>query len=458
MTDITFEDEDLDEGEVGEQAPVAAAHTHVYRPQGGCRELWLRRDPEVLISGPAGTGKTRSALEKLHAILLANPGAKALITRKWAVKLRDSVIPTLERYVINEALTTGLVTYFGGSSREAPGWRYRNGSRISIAGMDNPSKVMSTEYDVIYVNEAIELDEDDWEALTMRVRNGLVSFQQLMADTNPGPPTHWLRQRVNRGATHLIESRHEDNPVFCNEDGSLTAAGVDYMARLDNLTGVNHSRFRLGLWVAAEGIIWDGYDPAVHLIPRFDIPLDWPRYISIDWGFTHPLVVQWWAEDPDGRLFRYRESYRTGMLASEAGELVKRINTEHDETITRAISDHATGDRAAFTKASGIRTHKADKTVDVGLQAVAERWKPASDGKPRMFLLEGSLIERDPARVEAHLPTCTEEEIPGYVWDRSTAVRNQKEQPVKDNDDGCDATRYMAMARRRRATYNIGAA
>jgi PBSX family phage terminase large subunit len=432
--------------------------THTYRPQGGCRDLWESRADEVLISGPGGTGKTRSALEKLHALMLANPGAAGLITRKWAVKLRDSAIPTFERFVIPEALTTGLVTYFGGSNREPPGWRYRNRSRLSIAGMDNPSKVMSTEYDAIYVNEAIELEEEDWEALTMRLRNGVISFQQLLADTNPGQPTHWLKQRVDRGSTQLIESRHEDNPVLCHPDGSYTERGAAYIARLDSLTGVRHSRYRLGLWVAAEGVIWDGYDPAVHVIPAFEIPADWPRFLSIDWGFTHPLVVQWWAEDPDGRLFRYRELYRTGLLASEAGEIVKRINTETGERITRAVSDHASGDRAAFTKASGIRTHPADKAVDVGLQTVAARWKPAADGRPRMYLLKGALIERDPAQVEARLPTCTEEEIPGYVWDRSTAARREKEQPVKANDDGCDATRYMAMERRRRTRINLGAA
>ena len=31
---------------------------------------------------------------------------------------------------------------------------------------------------------------------------------------------------------------------------------------------------------------------------------------SVDFGFTNPIVIQWWAEDPDGRLYLYRELYR----------------------------------------------------------------------------------------------------------------------------------------------------
>jgi hypothetical protein len=41
-----------------------------------------------------------------------------------------------------------------------------------IGGMDKPTKIMSSEYDFIYVQEAIELTETDWENLTTRLRNG----------------------------------------------------------------------------------------------------------------------------------------------------------------------------------------------------------------------------------------------------------------------------------------------
>ena len=62
--------------------------------------------------------------------------------------------------------------------------------------------------------EATELEEDDWAMLLRGLRNGVLSYQQLIADCNPGPPDHWLKQRCNAGECELVESRHEDNPLL----------------------------------------------------------------------------------------------------------------------------------------------------------------------------------------------------------------------------------------------------
>src|SRR3546814_17004871 len=67
----------------------------------------------------------------------------------------------------------------------------------------------------------------------------------------------------------------------------------------DLLTGVQRQRLLDGRWVAAEGIIWPEFDPAVHLVDRFDIPDDWTRYWTVDFGYIHTFVAQWWAVDPD---------------------------------------------------------------------------------------------------------------------------------------------------------------
>jgi PBSX family phage terminase large subunit len=433
---------------------VTTEVVHRYRPRGAARDLFGCRDPEVLLSGPAGTGKSRAALEKVNACALKYPGMRALFVRKVRDTLGPSVLATWRARVIPEALAAGHVSFYGGSAEEPPQYRYANGSTIALAGMDKATKIMSTDFDLIYVAEAIELDEADWEALTTRLRYGRMPYQQLLADTNPGPETHWLRQRADRGATTLLESRHEDNPVLYGDDGEVTAEGGAYLGKLDRLSGVRYQRLRRGLWVAAEGMVYDAWDPTVHVVDRFEIPDDWPRYLAIDWGHTNPMVVQWWAEDPDGRLYRYRELYQTGLLASEAGEIVKG----YPERIRRAVADHDSGDREAFRRASGVRTRPAEKSVDVGIGTVAERLAPAGDGRPRVFFLRGSLISRDQTLVDAGKPTCTEEEIPGYVWDRSTAQKREKEVPVKENDHGCDAWRYQMMDRRRRRGVKLGAA
>ncbi len=73
---------------------------------------------------------------------------------------------------------------------------------------------MSTQFDLICVLEATELTENDWESLTTRLRNGVVSFQQLIGDCNPDHEHHWLKLRCDRGQTTMLHSRLKDNPRF----------------------------------------------------------------------------------------------------------------------------------------------------------------------------------------------------------------------------------------------------
>jgi phage terminase large subunit len=106
-------------------------------------------------------------------------------------------------------LLTGEMWFYGGSPEEPPQYRMKNGSSIVIGGMDKPSRIMSTEYDVVYVQEATELTEDELEHIITRLRNGMLPYQQLLMDCNPSTPTHWLLLRCRRGTTVMLNSTHE---------------------------------------------------------------------------------------------------------------------------------------------------------------------------------------------------------------------------------------------------------
>lgn len=441
---------------------------HAYAPRGAAAELLYYRGDEVLLSGPAGTGKSRACLEKMHLAALLNPGMRGLIVRKTLAALGSTGLVTWREKVAAEAIEHGDVTWYGGSPQESPQYRYRNGSVIVVGGMDKAIRIMSSEYDMIFVQEATELTEDDWEALTTRLRNGVVSFQQLMADANPSTPTHWLKARADRGITKLMESRHEDNPMLFDvvqtDEGptyQLTEVGTAYIGKLDALTGVRYQRLRRGLWVAAEGIIYDGFDPAVHMLDRFEIPPEWTRWWVVDFGFTNPFVLQNWAEDPDGRLYLYREIYYTGRTVDQhAADILAVVSTPDpddpdnlrarvwSEPKPRAIiCDHDAESRAVLARELGIGTTPANKAVTRGIQVVQKRLRIAGDGKPRMFFLRDSVLKRDPALIDAKKPTCTEEEIPGYIWAPGPDGKPVKEEPLKENDHGCDCVRYLAVKR-----------
>mgnify|MGYP000101804248 FL=1 len=418
---------------------------HVYTPRGAALELFQARDSEVLLSGPAGTGKSLACLEKLHLMALLNPGLRGAIIRKTQTSLGSTALKTWREFVAKEAIANGTVKFYGGSAAQPPQYRYNNGSTILIVGMDKPSRIMSSELDIAYVQEATELTVEDWEAITTRLRNNKIpsGLHQLIADCNPDTPTHWLLARCQAGTTRMLESRHEDNPVLFDDAGQVTERGKAYLSVLDALTGVRYQRLRLGLWVAAEGIIYEDFDPAVHVVNPFPIPQDWARYWSIDFGFTNPFVLQCWAEDPDGRLFLYREIYRTGRTVDQHARDILKVVTGRDGAWTEPrsqaiIADHDAENRRRFETEIGQGTRAADKKVLNGIQIVQARMRPAEDGKPRIFFFRDAVVERDPDLVARRLPTCTVEEIPGYVWlpDGSGRVTS-KEQPLKKDDHGC---------------------
>lgn len=409
------------------------------------------RAREVVISGPAGTGKSRACLEKVHLCALKYPGMRALMLRQTHASLTSTALVTYRDKVLDPA--DGVV-FYGGSAIEPPQFRYRNGSRLMVGGLDHPERIMSSEYDLIYIVEATEPTESAWELLTTRLRNGVMPYQQLLADCNPGAPTHWLKLRADRGATVMLESRHEDNPLlWAGEMWTLT--GAAYLATLDVLTGVRKERLRYGRWVAAEGLVYDGWDRALHVIPAFPIPPEWPRYLAIDFGYVNPFVCQWWARDPDGRLYLYRELYRTQRLVEDhACDIAQLCGAVHDvrvdwtrasERPTHVVCDHDAEDRATLVKHLGLRLRPADKRVSPGIQAVATRLKVAGDGQPRLYLLQNALVEADPDLVERRLPISTEQEIDAYVWN-TAAGRRRGEEPVKEHDHGMDTMRYQVAS------------
>ena len=293
---------------------LATVKERRFQLRGPFHDIFTTDDTETLLAGPAGTGKTTAVLIYVHMMALTHPNLRAIILRKTMEALTKSTLVTFQEHVANDTITTGDVAFFGGNLKEPPGFRYSNGSRITLGGLDNPDRVKSAEYDIIIVDEATELTLKDWQTLTTRLRGHVLKKPRIIGACNPDGPEHWLKKRCNAGNTRLLETRHEHNPAYYDDDGQMTPAGAQYIATLDNLTGLEFRRLRQGLWVAADGIIYDTFDPAVHIIPHREIPDDWPRYWAVDFGYDHPFVWQSWAEDPDGALYLYREWYLSHMI------------------------------------------------------------------------------------------------------------------------------------------------
>lgn len=399
-----------------------------YEPFGAARDLFHCRDTEILIEGPAGTGKTRAILEKINACASLYPNARFLICRKTRKSMTESVLVTFEEKVLPEA--SQIKTGPSRSHRDV--YKYPNKAEIVVGGLDHPERLFSTEFDVIAIFEATETTLNDYESLHRALRNGVMPYQQIICDCNPSYPTHWLNQRAGTERMTRLLSRHNENP-------SLTP---EYLKVLSELTGVRRDRLYLGRWTAAEGAVWPNYDPAIHVIDRFEIPESWRRFRVVDFGYTNPFTCQWWAVDGDGRLYLYREIYYSKRLVEDHTKQILELSG--DERYEATLADHDAEDRATMAR-HGIVTSPAIKAVSVGIQCVSNRLRVAGDGKARLFLMRDSLVEVDKMLVEAKKPTRLEEEVESYLWEEPREGKAEKEEPAKVDDHGCDAMRYMCM-------------
>lgn len=439
------------------------------------------RHHEMMISGPAETGKTFAALWVLDYLMREYPGAQATIARKLRATMDGTVLNTWRRVI---AIRGGVSVYGG----ESPQWYdYPNGSRVWIAGLDNPGKALSAERDFVYVNQAEDLTLDDWQTLTTRTtgRGAVAPFTMLFGDCNPGPPTHWI---LHRRTLKRLESRHEDNPSLFDELGNPTEQGLRTLAILDALEGVLHDRLRLGRWVAAEGVVYN-FDRRHHLVTTMPTGWEsWRKVRSIDFGFNNPFVCLWGALDPDSRLYIYRQLYMTQRTVDRHAVTIKNAErwylTEQDlpdvdeptrqqlerdrdhlgvdestgwivdkrtgrpipnprrEKIDSTVADHDAEDRATL-QSHGIITLPAKKEISPGIQAVQKRLRKAGDGRPRLFVLENCLIEVDATLAAAHQPFMIEHEFDLYAWPKGADGKPQKEVPVKLYDHAMDGLRYM---------------
>jgi phage terminase large subunit len=266
------------------------------------------------------------------------------------------------------------------------------------------------------------------------------------------------------------------------------------MGILDALEGVLKERLRFGRWVSAEGAVYH-FDRRIHIVTH--MPEGWETWRKgrvIDFGFENPFVCLWGALDGDGRLYIYRQLYmshhtvdehaetirraerwyltaddytRQAAAALKAGELAKfderytlddagywmidrrtgkGVPNPAREKIEISIADHDAEGRATLHK-EGIATVPAKKDVLDGIQAVQKRLRKAkADNRPRLYILENCLIERDEQLAAKYHPTSIEGEFDVYVWPKAADGKPVKEAPVKMFDHAMDSLRYFCYA------------
>lgn len=282
-----------------------------------------------------------------------------------------------------------------------------------------------------YVDEGTLLpDHAYWQQLLNRLR---VPGARGFVTTNPDGPQHWFKTHVLDRADELgYNAWHfelDDNP----------ALDPDYVTsvKAEN-TGVFYERNILGLWVLAEGMIWQAFDRDRHVVDKLPPGLN-GHLIGVDHGTTNPfaaLVIARGIDPADGqeRLWvtgEYRHDSRSSSVrktdseyAADLAQFIARPDQVRvdQRTVEVYVDPSAAGFTEQLYRDRWDNAGAAHNDVSAGLSLVAS-----------LFALDRIRIHRSCIGLLS--------EIPGYVWDPK-ASKKGNDAPHKVNDHSCDALRY----------------
>lgn len=399
----------------------------------------------MVLTGSAGGGKSRVAAEKLHAFMLRYPGATGLAMRKARQYASKSVVPLLRHSVIGPH--PGVTFY-----KSDMVFEYRNGSMIYIGGMRDDEQREAIRsigpagaLDIVWMEEANAFTENDYNEVLARMRGRAAPWTQVMLTTNPDASTHWIHTRliVPREAS-VYKSTAHDNPFLPKS----------YFGALDKLTGVLRARLRDGLWKAAEGLVYDQFDPDIHLLDDAQLvehgillsdgSLNRDRVKSVvagvDWGYTSPGVIAIYAVDGDGRMYLIHEVYQTQRLIQYWAARARELQDQYEIEIF-ACDPSEPGYIAEFG-AAGAMAGPMKVGISERIQRVNQRLMVQPDGRARLYFRRAALEEEDPMLLASKLPASSIQEIVAYCW--RTRDGRPEEKPIDRNDHAMNALEYAA--------------
>lgn len=167
--------------------------------------------------GGGGSGKSIFAGRKILERCTTEPGHRVLVVRKTAKSLQESCFRQLKTQA-NEHYARTL----SGISQNPMRIRFRNGSEIIFSGLDDVEKLKSIHgITMIWIEEASEISEFDFNQLNIRLRDKCPYYHQIIVTFNPISITHWLKKRFfdrsdPRATTH--RSSYKDNRFLSEEN------------------------------------------------------------------------------------------------------------------------------------------------------------------------------------------------------------------------------------------------
>lgn len=391
----------------------------------GTKQLSSVRDASGSVNlwhGSIRAGKTIGSLIRWMLFIANAPlGGELVMVGRTRDAVWRNVIGPLQDPVITGAAAALVVGNYGAPTVTILG------RRVHVLGASDAKAELVIRGMTVagaYVDEVTTLPEQFFTQLLGRMS---VRGAKLFGTTNPDNPAHWLKAKFIdrvRELTHwrVFHFTMDDNP-------SLAPEYVE-QKKLE-FTGLWYRRFILGEWVAAEGAIYAGWDPARHVIPAANLPvMEQLLAVGVDHGMTNPSAALLLGLGVDHRLYVVDEWWLDAStvpggitVAAQSASLRSWLADRHPRF---TVVDPAAAAFRTQLHADGVRpVTNADNDVAYGIPVLAS------------LLGQGQMLISD---------SCPNliREIPGYAWDPKKTEKGA-DAPIKVGDHALDAWRYAVV-------------
>lgn len=260
-----------------------------------------------------------------------------------------------------------------------------------------------------YINEASLAKQEVFGEIVSRCSG---TGARILADTNPDNPEHWLKKEYIDNSSNTIQEFH-----FELDDNTFLSDRYRQNIKDATPSGMFYDRDIKGLWVSAEGVVYQDFDASKHYIQSKDLPTLTTYYCGVDWGYEHWGSIVVIGETTDGTSYLIEEHATQFEEIDYWVDIAKDIQERYGSRVP-FYCDSARPEHVARFQREHIRASNADKARLSGVEAVAKRFKTNS-----------LLVCRDKV-------SKFRDEIYQYVWDKKSG------EPIKQYDDVLDALRY----------------
>ena len=304
-----------------------------WAPQPGPQTEAITADwcDELFYGGAAGGGKSDFLLgDFLQDVPRYASAWQGVLFRRTYNELEELVRRSREIYPASGASW----------HEQAKTWTWPNGASLRMRYIErdaDATRYQGHQYTWIGWDELTQWPTDyGYRFLRGRLRSANnVGTKRIRAAANPGGVGHhWVKAYFVDPApggyrpifSEVTKSRRMFIPAKLRDNKILLSSDPTYADRLRGLSSDSMVRAWLeGDWTVIEGAYFDCWRYDKHVVPPFEVPEDWARFRSMDWGSAKPFSVGWWAivsDDyraarlgdtdmllPRGSLVRYREWY-----------------------------------------------------------------------------------------------------------------------------------------------------